>query len=168
MFYLLSTPPNREALRHSGGDSLLCTSPTVTLYLEVELSSDRRPGTEQNTSLMLTVTPPIRPSLPSIREPMFLWGMGTGRMRSGYINLYIIYFWYSIEGVTSSVRLCWVENDHAPMAQMEAPARARAPPGICLLFNVARHSHYNIIDRWLARAPEIALTTSPSFPPRPV
>ena len=75
--YLLNTPPNKEALRHSGGDSLLCTSPTVTLYLEVELSSDRRPGTEQNTSLMLTVTPPIRPSLPSIREPMFLGGMGT-------------------------------------------------------------------------------------------
>lgn len=83
VFYLLSTPPSREALRHSGGDSLLCTSPTVTLYLEVELSSDRRPGTEQNTSLMLTVTPPIRPSLPSIREPMFLGGIGTERGREG-------------------------------------------------------------------------------------
>lgn len=75
--YLLNTPPNKEALRHSGGDNLLCTSPTVTLYLEVELSSDRRPGTEQNTSFMLTVTPPISPSLPSMREPMFLGGMGT-------------------------------------------------------------------------------------------
>lgn len=79
--HLLNTPPNREALRHSGGDSLLCTSPTVTLYLEVELSSDRRPGTEQNTSLMLTVTPPIKPSLPSIRAPMFLGGMGTEKWR---------------------------------------------------------------------------------------
>ncbi|TNN59193.1 hypothetical protein EYF80_030566 [Liparis tanakae] len=37
-------PPSREALRHSGGDSLLFTSAMVTLYLEVELSSDRRPG----------------------------------------------------------------------------------------------------------------------------
>lgn len=48
--HLLRTPPSRDALRHSGGDSLLWTSPTVTLYLEVEESSDRRPGTLQNTS----------------------------------------------------------------------------------------------------------------------
>lgn len=59
---LLSTPPSREALRHSGGDRRLCTSATVTLYLDVELSSDSRPGTEQNTSLGFT-TPPKRPSL---------------------------------------------------------------------------------------------------------
>ena len=83
--YLLKTPPNKEALRHSGGDSLLCTSPTVTLYLEVELRRDRRPGTEQNTSFIFTVTPPIRPSLPSIREPMFLCGMGTESGRFGAI-----------------------------------------------------------------------------------
>lgn len=49
--YLLKTPPSSEAFRHSGGDSRRCTSPTVTLYLDVELSSDRRPGTEQNTSV---------------------------------------------------------------------------------------------------------------------
>ncbi len=48
--YLLSTPPSKDAFRHSGGDKRLCTSATVTLYFEVELSSDRRPGTEQNTS----------------------------------------------------------------------------------------------------------------------
>ncbi len=48
--YLLRTPPSSEAFKHSGGDSLLCTSATVTLYFEVELKSDNRPGTEQNTS----------------------------------------------------------------------------------------------------------------------
>lgn len=37
-------------MRHSGGERRLCTSPTVTLYLDVELSSERRPGTLQNTS----------------------------------------------------------------------------------------------------------------------
>jgi hypothetical protein len=46
----LRTPPRSDALRHSGGDRRRCTSPTVTLYLDVELSSDRRPGTLQNTS----------------------------------------------------------------------------------------------------------------------
>ena len=49
--HLLRTPPKREAFRHSGGERRRCTSPTVTLYLEVELSSDRRPGTEQKTSV---------------------------------------------------------------------------------------------------------------------
>jgi len=44
------TPPRSEALRHSGEESRRWTSATVTLYLEVELSSDRRPGTEQNKS----------------------------------------------------------------------------------------------------------------------
>lgn len=76
--YLRRTPPRREALRHSGGESRLCTSPTVTLYLEVELSSERRPGTEQKTSLGF-VTPPISPSL-FIREgmvPLAFEGMGT-------------------------------------------------------------------------------------------
>lgn len=60
--HLLSTPPSREALRHSGGERRLCTSATVTLYFDVELRSDSRPGTEQNTSLGFT-TPPKRPSL---------------------------------------------------------------------------------------------------------
>ncbi len=48
--HLLSTPPSSDALRHSGGERRRCTSATVTLYLDVELSSDRRPGTEQKTS----------------------------------------------------------------------------------------------------------------------
>ena len=51
MIYLLKTPPRSEALRHSGGDSLRCTSPTVTLYFEVELKRDSLPGTEQKTSV---------------------------------------------------------------------------------------------------------------------
>lgn len=46
----LRTPPRSEALRHSGGERRLWTSPTVTLYLGVELSSERRPGTEQKVS----------------------------------------------------------------------------------------------------------------------
>lgn len=48
--YLLRTPPNNEAFKHSGGDNLRWTSPTVTLYFDVELSNERRPGTLQNTS----------------------------------------------------------------------------------------------------------------------
>lgn len=59
--YLLSTPPSREALRHSGGESRLCTSATVTLYFDVELRRDSLPGTEQNTSLGFMTTP-INPS----------------------------------------------------------------------------------------------------------
>lgn len=51
-------PPSKEALRHSGGDSLLFTSAMVTLYLEVELSSDSRPGTEQNRSVGFTTHVP--------------------------------------------------------------------------------------------------------------
>ena len=48
--YRRKTPPRREALRHSGEESRRWTSATVTLYLDVELSSDNRPGTEQNKS----------------------------------------------------------------------------------------------------------------------
>lgn len=48
--HLRNTPPRRLAFKHSGGDSRLCTSATVTLYLLVLLSKDNRPGTEQNTS----------------------------------------------------------------------------------------------------------------------
>lgn len=55
---LRSIPPSKEALRHSGGESLLFTSAMVTLYLEVELSSDRRPGTEQNRSVGFTTHVP--------------------------------------------------------------------------------------------------------------
>ena len=49
--YLRKTPPNNEALRHSGGDSRLCTSAIVTLYFDVLDKRLRRPGTAQNTSL---------------------------------------------------------------------------------------------------------------------
>lgn len=55
--HLLSTPPRSEAFRHSGGDSRLCTSATVTLYLDVELSRDSLPGTEQKTSLGFMTAP---------------------------------------------------------------------------------------------------------------
>lgn len=81
--YLRRTPPSREALRHSGGERRRCTSPTVTLYLEVELSSERRPGTEQKTSAGLDTAPTPRPSLPMVKaerdDPFSLDGMGTGR-----------------------------------------------------------------------------------------
>ena len=49
--YLLRTPPRSEAFRHSGGASLRCTSATVTLYFEVELSKESLPGTEQKISV---------------------------------------------------------------------------------------------------------------------
>lgn len=51
------TPPKRDAFRHSGGDNRRWTSATVTLYLEVELRRERRPGTEQNTSAGLVMRP---------------------------------------------------------------------------------------------------------------
>lgn len=57
MCHLRSTPPRSEAFRHSGGDSRLCTSATVTLYLDVELSRDSLPGTEQKTSLGFITAP---------------------------------------------------------------------------------------------------------------
>lgn len=56
--YLLKMPPNSEALRHSGGERRLFTSAMVTLYLEVELRRDKRPGTEQNKSVGLTTQVP--------------------------------------------------------------------------------------------------------------
>ena len=66
--YLRRTPPRSEALRHSGGDSLLWTSATVTLYFDVELSSESLPGTEQKTSLGAADN--TRPSLPAF------WSLG--------------------------------------------------------------------------------------------
>lgn len=56
--YLLRIPPKSEALRHSGGERRLFTSAMVTLYLEVELRRDKRPGTEQNKSVGLTTQVP--------------------------------------------------------------------------------------------------------------
>ena len=69
--YLRRTPPRREALRHSGGESRRWTSPTVTLYLDVELSRESRPGTEQKTSLGF-VMPPTKLSLASERAERLL------------------------------------------------------------------------------------------------
>lgn len=66
--HLLSTPPSKLAFKHSGGDSLLCTSATVTLYLLVDDSNDNRPGTEQNTSFGAQEPEPPRPSRPFIAE----------------------------------------------------------------------------------------------------
>lgn len=66
------TPPSSDALRHSGGESLRCTSATVTLYLDVELSNDSRPGTEQKTSVgdampdMTTSLPPSGLRIPAV------------------------------------------------------------------------------------------------------
>lgn len=76
--YLRRTPPRREALRHSGGESRRWTSPTVTLYLDVELSRESRPGTEQKTSLGF-VMPPTKLSLAIERAErlLALEGMGT-------------------------------------------------------------------------------------------
>jgi hypothetical protein len=54
------------------------------LYFEVELSRDKRPGTEQNTSPVLTDIPPKKPSLFIIREVTDLGGTGTReRWRKG-------------------------------------------------------------------------------------
>lgn len=55
-------------------------------------------------------------------------------------------------------------------------ARSEGGPGLMkrpraghlLLFNVARHSHYNIIDCWLARAPPNRINHLPVLSPRPV
>lgn len=71
-------------MRHSGGESRRCTSPTVTLYLDVELSKDSRPGTEQKTSLGLLM-PPTRLSLARERAERLpaLEGMGTVEQKQG-------------------------------------------------------------------------------------
>ena len=49
--YLRRIPPSKEALRHSGGERRRWTSATQTLYFELELSRDKRPGTLQKTSV---------------------------------------------------------------------------------------------------------------------
>ncbi len=71
---LRKMPPSNEAFKHSGGDSLRCTSPTVTLYFELELRSDNLPGTWQKTSDWLTMPPGWaidgRPSIPDPRPTM--------------------------------------------------------------------------------------------------
>lgn len=74
---LRKTPPSSDALRHSGGDRRLWTSATVTLYLEVELSRERRPGTEQNTSVGFD-TMPSRDSFGKGRPSALPLGRVTG------------------------------------------------------------------------------------------
>ena len=70
-------------MRHSGGERRLCTSATVTLYFDVELRRDRRPGTEQNTSLGFT-TPPKRPSLfTGMAEMLLFLDKDTGPSKRG-------------------------------------------------------------------------------------
>lgn len=60
LWYLLRMPPSSDALRHSGGERRLFTSAIVTLYLDVELSKDSLPGTEQNRSVGFTThVPPV-------------------------------------------------------------------------------------------------------------
>lgn len=79
---LRKTPPRSDALRHSGGDRRLWTSATVTLYLDVELSRERRPGTEQNTSVGLD-TMPNRDSFWKGRPSALPLGRVTGPGRWG-------------------------------------------------------------------------------------
>ena len=81
--HLLRTPPSSDALRHSGGASLLCTSATVTLYLDVELSSERRPGTEQKMSAGVGISSPLAAAAAAAaaasssrfldRTPVYVW-----------------------------------------------------------------------------------------------
>ena len=75
--YLLRTPPRSEALRHSGGERRLWTSATVTLYFDVELSRERRPGTEQKTSVgaggaAVAAVPVVASAPPAPPPPPFL------------------------------------------------------------------------------------------------
>ena len=57
------TPPRSEALRHSGGFKRRWISPTVTLYLDVELRRLSRPGTEQKRSVESMQPMPLMQSL---------------------------------------------------------------------------------------------------------
>lgn len=102
---LLSTPPRRDAFRHSGGERRLWTSPTVTLYFEVELSKDKRPGTEQNTSPVLTEIPPRKPSLFIIKEVTDFGGTGTFLM-TDWSNKFIPLLLASSTDWTSSIPGC--------------------------------------------------------------
>lgn len=79
---LRRTPPSSDALRHSGGDRRLWTSATVTLYLDVELNKERRPGTEQNTSVGFD-TMPISDSFWKGRPSEFPLGSVTGPGEKG-------------------------------------------------------------------------------------
>ena len=82
--YLRRTPPRSEALRHSGGESRRWTSPTVTLYLDVDESRERRPGTLQNTSVGETI-PHIKTSSSHLFNP-------NGTRPEIYTYIYIYFF----------------------------------------------------------------------------
>lgn len=56
----------------------------MTLYLDVELSKESLPGTEQNTSPVFTDTPPRKPSLFIIREVTDFGGTGTRKRGKQY------------------------------------------------------------------------------------
>ena len=127
MTHLLRTPPRREALRHSGGANLLWTSAMVTLYFEVEESSESRPGTEQKTSEESAgrrrppsrglQSSPLRPQTTCGSPPhylhylpsSFLMASGTSGARKAWLRPP----WY-----TSSLSTClrWVESDLFPPA----------------------------------------------------
>ena len=92
---LRKTPPSSDALRHSGGDRRLWTSATVTLYLDVELSRDRRPGTEQNTSVGFD-TMPSRDSFWKGRPSALPLGSVTGPAR--YRGRYTVMSWRDVLG----------------------------------------------------------------------
>ena len=70
---LRRTPPSSEALRHSGDERRLWTSATDTLYLDVELSRDSRPGTVQNSSpgfIGAAGLLPLTPALQSVSSDL--------------------------------------------------------------------------------------------------
>ena len=74
-------------MRHSGGESRRWTSPTVTLYLDVELSRESRPGTEQKTSLGF-VMPPTKLSLASERAERLLALEGSPSRKPRLLSLF--------------------------------------------------------------------------------
>lgn len=91
--YLLKIPPKREALRHSGGERRLFTSAMVTLYFEVELSRDKRPGTEQNRSVGLTTqVPPIHKRNVKAGETSYsvLWKIQSWRTNHSIAKLWLL------------------------------------------------------------------------------
>lgn len=103
--HLRSTPPSREALRHSGGERRLWTSATVTLYLEVELSRERRPGTEQNTSVGLD-TIPSRDSLWKGTPIRFPFGWVTGPGKRDGVMFFILLFMLSLQNNSTKHYKC--------------------------------------------------------------
>ena len=91
-------------MRHSGGDSLLWTSATVTLYLEVELRRDSLPGTEQNTSAGVAPIPP-RPSLQLGSRARMPENIGkkhekSGKSRADWLDAWLASFFSLKQGIS--------------------------------------------------------------------